>query len=174
MSNKADRHSVYALMTHCIPASVVARSISILGRATLTTDSSTNAMVEPSTAAARTQPRSRLAQSEPSGVERMARSSHGRLLRLIKRNRSGQPWDHYLTRHLSSVFSRRRANHAMRRAHPGLHRCIAASLHRCMSRMTPFWLSCDGGLPGAVRARAALVHRPIGLSAAIDTDPGGS
>src|SRR5271170_1627659 len=126
MSNKADRHSVYALTTHCIAASVVARSDSILGRATLTTDSSTNAMVEPSTAAARTQPRCGLAQSEPTGVERMTRSSHGRLLRLINRYRSGQPSDHYLTRHLSSVFSCGAREPQAGASKPG-------SLQRCMN-----------------------------------------
>jgi hypothetical protein len=42
-------------MTHCMAASVVCRSLSIFGRATFTTDSSTNAIVDPSTAATSTQ-----------------------------------------------------------------------------------------------------------------------
>src|SRR5438105_10633141 len=44
IKRSADMHSVYALMNHCIAASVVPRSASIVGSATLTTDSSTNAM----------------------------------------------------------------------------------------------------------------------------------
>jgi hypothetical protein len=42
------------LITHCIAASVACRSLSIVGTATLTTDSSTNANVDPNTAVAST------------------------------------------------------------------------------------------------------------------------
>src|SRR5882762_5103647 len=64
-------------MTHCIAASVVPRSASIVGSATLTTDSSTNAMVDPNTAAASTQAWSRLAQVEVPRVDRMTSAAQG-------------------------------------------------------------------------------------------------
>src|SRR5882672_11113258 len=64
-------------MTHCIAASVVPRSASIVGSATLTTDSSTNAMVDPNTAAASTQAWSRLAQAEVPRVDRMTSAAQG-------------------------------------------------------------------------------------------------
>src|SRR5882672_1559533 len=64
-------------MTHCIAASVVPRSASIVGSATLTTDSSTNAMVDPNTAAASTQAWSRLAQAEVPRVDRITSAAQG-------------------------------------------------------------------------------------------------
>ena len=70
-------------MTHCIAASVVWRSASIVGSATLTTDSSTNAMVDPNTAAASTQVLSRLGQAEVPRVERMTSAAQGWAFELI-------------------------------------------------------------------------------------------
>ena len=69
-------------MTHCIAASVVRRSLSIFGSATLTTDSSMNASVEPSTATASTQD---LTSAQPGtlGLERIATSPHGSALGLL-------------------------------------------------------------------------------------------
>src|SRR6266404_2641720 len=64
-------------MTHCIAASVVPRSASIVGSATLTTDSSTNAMVDPNTAAASTQALSCLGQAEVPRVDRMTSAAQG-------------------------------------------------------------------------------------------------
>src|SRR2546421_2841432 len=64
-------------MTHCIAASVVPRSASIVGSATLTTDSSTNAMVDPNTAAASTQALSRSGQADLPRVERMICAAQG-------------------------------------------------------------------------------------------------
>src|ERR1700675_3673656 len=64
-------------MTHCIAASVVPRSASIVGSATLTTDSSTNAMVDPNTAAASTQALSRLEQADVPRVDRMTSAAQG-------------------------------------------------------------------------------------------------
>src|ERR1700694_3188551 len=83
MSSNADRDSVYALTTHCMAESVVAKSASIFGSATLTTDSSTNAIVDANTAAPNTQRRCWSAQRASGLIERMARSSQGRALRLI-------------------------------------------------------------------------------------------
>src|SRR6266852_7010944 len=70
-------------MTHCIAASVVPRSASIVGSATLTTDSSTNAMVDPNTAAASTQVLSRLGQEEVPRVDRMTSAAQGCAFELI-------------------------------------------------------------------------------------------
>src|SRR3982074_3151052 len=70
-------------MTHCIAASVVPRSASIVGSATLTTDSSTNAMVDPSTAAASTQLLSRVGQADVPRVDRMTSAAHGCAFELI-------------------------------------------------------------------------------------------
>src|SRR5260370_38759256 len=64
-------------MTHCIAASVVPRSASIVGSATLTTDSSTNAMVDPNTAAASTQALSRLGHADVPRVDRMTSAAQG-------------------------------------------------------------------------------------------------
>jgi len=66
-----------------IADNVVPSSLSILGSATLTTDESMNAMLEPSTQAANTQFCRRLPQSIELGVERMISSSHGRALRVF-------------------------------------------------------------------------------------------
>ena len=55
ISNNADMHSVYALITHCIAESDVFKSASMRGNATLTTDSSTKAIVDASTAQMSTQ-----------------------------------------------------------------------------------------------------------------------
>src|SRR5437879_10637495 len=70
-------------MTHCIAASVVPRSAWIFGSATLTTDSSTNAMVDPSTAAASTQALSRLGQADLARIERMISAAQGCAFELI-------------------------------------------------------------------------------------------
>ena len=70
-------------MTHCIAASVVPRSAWIVGSATLTTDSSTNAMVDPNTAAASTQVLSRLGQADLPRVDRMTSAAHGCAFELI-------------------------------------------------------------------------------------------
>ena len=75
-------HSVYALTTHCMAASGAPRSASMRGSATFTTDSSTNAMVEPSTAALSTQ-RRRAAHSRAVGLARMAPSPPGSALGLL-------------------------------------------------------------------------------------------
>jgi acetyl-CoA synthetase len=72
-------HRVYALMIHCIAGSVVSSAVSILGNATLTTDSSMNAIVEPSTAAARTHAL-RFAQAADPRVVRSVPSAHGRVV----------------------------------------------------------------------------------------------
>src|ERR1700674_4366896 len=64
-------------MTHCIAASVVPRSASIVGSATLTTDSSTNAMVDPNTAAASTQALSRSEQAGGPRGDRMTSAAAG-------------------------------------------------------------------------------------------------
>src|SRR5271169_5048019 len=50
----AERQSVYALTSHWITTTEVARSVSIAGKATLTTDSSTNAMLDARIAATNT------------------------------------------------------------------------------------------------------------------------
>ena len=55
ISSNADMHSVYALITHCIAESEVFKSASMRGNATLTTDSSTKAIVDASTAQMSTQ-----------------------------------------------------------------------------------------------------------------------
>src|SRR2546423_5955956 len=70
-------------MTHCIAASVVPRSASIVGSATLTTDSSTNAMVDPNTAAASTQGLSRSGQAEPPRMDRMTCAAQGCVFEVI-------------------------------------------------------------------------------------------
>src|SRR6266480_6036342 len=70
-------------MTHCIAASVVPRSAWIFGSATLTTDSSTNAMVDPNTAAASTQALSRPGQAHLQRVARMTCAAHGCVFELI-------------------------------------------------------------------------------------------
>src|ERR1700756_5175352 len=75
-------------MTHCIAASVVLRSASMVGSATLTTDSSTNAMVDPNTAAASTQVLSRSGQAEVPRVERMTCAAQGWAFELIMYCRS--------------------------------------------------------------------------------------
>src|SRR6516162_9118218 len=62
-------------------ASVVCRSLSILGRATFTTDSSTNAIVDPSTAATSTQVR-RAVHAGTLAAARMAAWSQGRIFGL--------------------------------------------------------------------------------------------
>jgi len=64
------------LITHCIAESVVSRSPSIRGSATLTTDSSMKAIVDPSTAAASTHDL-RLAHAGTPGLERITPSSQG-------------------------------------------------------------------------------------------------
>src|SRR5882724_8307242 len=69
---------------------VVARSNSIFGRATLTTDESMKAMLDPSTEATSTHLRCRLAHGTALGVERMTNSSQGRALRVLTRGRSHQ------------------------------------------------------------------------------------
>jgi hypothetical protein len=66
------------LITHVIAGSVVASSDSIFGNATLTTDESMNAMLDPSTHAANTHVCRRFAQGAALAVERMISSSHGR------------------------------------------------------------------------------------------------
>src|SRR6266480_3992853 len=76
-------------MTHCIAASVVPRSAWIVGSATLTTDSSTKAMVDPNTAAASTQFLSALGQAEAPRVERMTCAPQGCVFELITGWRSG-------------------------------------------------------------------------------------
>src|SRR5438874_4995 len=88
INSSADMHSVYALMTHCIAASVVPRSASIVGSATLTTDSSTNAMVDPNTAAASTQGLSRSGQADLPRVERMTCAAQGCVFEVITSCRS--------------------------------------------------------------------------------------
>src|SRR2546421_3447165 len=70
-------------MTHCIAASVVPRSASIVGSATLTTDSSTNAMVDPNTAAASTHGLSRWGQAEPPRMDRMTCAAQGWVFEVI-------------------------------------------------------------------------------------------
>jgi len=60
-------------------ASVAPRSLSIFGNATFTTDSSTNASVDPSTAAASTQVL-RAAHAGTVALARMTASAHGRAL----------------------------------------------------------------------------------------------
>src|SRR3989440_6741937 len=82
-NSRADMHSVYALITHCIAASVVPRSASIVGSATLTTDSSTNAMVDPNTAAASTQALSRSGQADLPRVDRMTCAAQGCVFEVI-------------------------------------------------------------------------------------------
>src|ERR1700724_4621456 len=79
-------------MTHCIAAGVVPRSASIVGSATLTTDSSTNAMVDPNTAAASTQALSRLGQAEAPRVDRMISAAQGCAFELITCCRSIRPY----------------------------------------------------------------------------------
>src|SRR6059058_1277526 len=90
INSSADMHSVYALMTHCIAASVVPRSASIVGSATLTTDSSTNAMVDPNTAAASTQGLSSSGQADLPRVERMTYAAQGCVFEVITCCRSGR------------------------------------------------------------------------------------
>ena len=85
INSSADMHSVYALMTHCIAASVVPRSASIVGSATLTTDSSTNAMVDPNTAAASTQGLSRSGQADLPRVDRMTCAAQGWVFAIVHR-----------------------------------------------------------------------------------------
>src|ERR1700761_5162926 len=69
-------------MTHVIAERVVANSDSIFGKATLTTDESMKAMLDPSTHAANTHVCCRFAHGVASlGVERMTSSSHGRARR---------------------------------------------------------------------------------------------
>src|ERR1700751_2376211 len=63
-------------MTHCIAASVVCSSLSIFGSATFTTDSSTNASVDPSTAATSTH-RCCAAHAGLRGAARIATVSQG-------------------------------------------------------------------------------------------------
>src|SRR5580658_1793204 len=70
-------------MTHCIAASVVWRSASIFGSATLTTDSSTNAMVDPKTATTSTQVLSRRGQGVRDRVERMTSAAQGHVFNCI-------------------------------------------------------------------------------------------
>ena len=77
-------HSVYALITQVIAERVVASSASILGSATLTTDESMKAMLEPRTDATSTQVFCRLGHGGPLAVERMIRSSQGLAFGLIK------------------------------------------------------------------------------------------
>src|SRR5258708_26576242 len=65
------------------------RSASIAGSATLTTDSSTNAMVEPRMVTARTQNFCRATQFGSGRTERIAASSQGRALGLIMASHVG-------------------------------------------------------------------------------------
>src|SRR6516165_9473970 len=81
-------------------ASVVCRSLSILGNATFTTDSSTNAIDEPSTAATSTQGR-RAAHAGTLAAARMAAWSHGRIF--------GLPTGHAPRRSAASELLERRA-----------------------------------------------------------------
>src|SRR3982750_947660 len=70
-------------MTQVIEESVVASSASILGNATLTTEESMNAMLDPSTQATNTHVCWRLAQGAAVAVERISSSSHGRAFRVV-------------------------------------------------------------------------------------------
>src|SRR5579863_3101788 len=81
-------------MTHCIDASVVCRPASIPGRATLTTDSSTNAMVEPRTATANTQGLFCRGQGAVPRADRMISAAQGCAFNLTTRCR---PWPLLLT-----------------------------------------------------------------------------
>src|SRR6202035_1523061 len=54
VTSYADRHNVFALTSHWITATDVARSVSIAGSATLTTDSSIKAMLKARIVAAKT------------------------------------------------------------------------------------------------------------------------
>jgi hypothetical protein len=64
-------------MTHCISATVAARSIRMAGRAMLTTEPSMNAMLEPRRVATSTQGLSASAQPGVLGAARITPSSQG-------------------------------------------------------------------------------------------------
>src|SRR5213080_4227408 len=70
-------------MTQVIAESVVASSDSILGNATLTTEESMNAMLDPSTQAINTQLFCRFGQGAAVAVERISSSSQGRAFRVV-------------------------------------------------------------------------------------------
>src|SRR5580692_2582098 len=83
VKTNADRQSVYALTSHWITATDVARSVSIAGSATLTTDSSIKAMLEPRIVTANTHGLVLAALLRAATVARIAASSHGCALGLI-------------------------------------------------------------------------------------------
>jgi hypothetical protein len=83
ISSRDDIHRVYELMTQVIAESVVCSSDSILGSATLTTEESMNAILDPSTQAANTQVCFCFTQGVTSGVDRMINSSHGLALSVL-------------------------------------------------------------------------------------------
>src|ERR1700730_13191259 len=75
------------------------RSVSIAGSATLTTDSSTNAMVEPRMVTARTQNFWRATQFGSGRTERIAAWSPGRALGLIMADNHSNEIRHFACRH---------------------------------------------------------------------------
>src|ERR1700683_723702 len=77
VSTNAERQSVYALTSHWMTSTDVFRSVSMAGRATLTTDSSIYATLEARIVTARTQGLTLGPQSPVAGVDSIAASSQG-------------------------------------------------------------------------------------------------